>query len=161
MPFAQTPDRGAGTRGRWLWPLLYAATIVAMSHRSTVPGPSWLGFDKVVHFCAYGLLATAVCRLGRGWAAAGWALVVTAAFGATDEWHQSFVPGRAMDFADWVADTLGAALAVTLYTAWPAYRRLLERPCGVMRLASAPPAGAAKPVSPAARGTTTTPAGPG
>lgn len=124
----KTPAPGASKRGRWIWPLLYAATIVAMSHRSTVPGPAVPGFDKVVHFCAYGLLATALCRLGRGWRAAVGALVATSLFGVTDEWHQSFVPGRSTDLLDWLADTLGAALAVTLYTAWPAYRWLLEWP---------------------------------
>ena len=49
-------------------------------------------------------------------------------FGITDEWHQSFTPGRAVEFADWVADTSGAVLAVTLYLRWGWYRRLLETP---------------------------------
>ena len=31
------------------------------------------------------------------------------AYGATDEWHQSFVPGRSTELADWIADTAGAA----------------------------------------------------
>jgi hypothetical protein len=31
---------------------------------------------------------------------------------------------------DWVADTLGAALAVTLYARWGWYRRWLEMPVG-------------------------------
>ena len=84
--------------------------------------------DKVVHFCVYGLLATLVCRLGRGWRGAAVALVVASLYGASDEWHQSTVPGRAAELADWVADTLGAATAVVLYTGWAAYRNLLERP---------------------------------
>jgi VanZ family protein len=33
-------------------------------------------------------------------------------YGLSDEWHQSFVVGRESDFADWVADTSGAALAI-------------------------------------------------
>ena len=32
-------------------------------------------------------------------------------YGATDEWHQSFVPGRDADVRDLVADAVGAALA--------------------------------------------------
>ena len=56
-------------------------------------------------------------------------------FGATDEWHQSFVPGRASEVKDWVADTLGAALAVSLYAGWGRYRRLLET--SVVRSATA------------------------
>lgn len=86
------------------------------------------GGDKVVHFAIYGLLATLVCRLGTGWRAAVWAFLATAAFGATDEWHQSFIPGRSTELADWLADVLGAAVAVVLYTRWRRYRQWLETP---------------------------------
>ena len=50
-------------------------------------------------------------------------------FGVLDEWHQSFIPGRFSEFADWIADSLGAAVAVFLYTKWHRYRRLLETAC--------------------------------
>jgi hypothetical protein len=33
-----------------------------------------------------------------------------------------------MDWADWVADTAGAFVAVVAYTRWAAYRGLLETP---------------------------------
>jgi hypothetical protein len=33
-----------------------------------------------------------------------------------------------MEFADWVADTLGAAVAVVVYLRWNGYRRVLEMP---------------------------------
>jgi hypothetical protein len=33
-----------------------------------------------------------------------------------------------MEFADWVADTLGAAVAVVVYLRWNGYRRVLETP---------------------------------
>lgn len=102
--------------------------ILVASHRPNLVATGVEGGDKIVHFVVYGLLATLVCRLGRGWRAAGWAWLVVAAFGATDEWHQSFVPGRSTELLDWVADALGAALAVTLYTGWTRYRDLLETP---------------------------------
>jgi hypothetical protein len=38
-----------------------------------------------------------------------------------------------MEFDDWLADTLGAALAVILYLRWTSYRRLLETPVGRRR----------------------------
>ncbi len=120
-------------RKQLVWPVAVAALIVVASSRSTVAGPRIEGLDKVVHFAVYGLLATLVCRLGRGWRAAAWSLLVVSAFGVTDEWHQSFVPGRLAEVADWVADTLGALVAVTLYTGWEAYRRLLETPCRFQR----------------------------
>lgn len=111
-----------------LWAVAIAALVIGASSRSTVAGPEIVNIDKVAHFGVYGLMATLICRVGVGWRAAGWALLAASLFGATDEWHQSFVPGRFPSVADWIADTLGAALAVTLYAGWGWYRRLLELP---------------------------------
>ena len=36
-------------------------------------------------------------------------------FGASDEFHQSFVPGRDTDVFDWVADTLGATAGALVW----------------------------------------------
>jgi len=36
-------------------------------------------------------------------------------YGATDEWHQLFVEGREVDALDWLADCLGATLALEFY----------------------------------------------
>lgn len=33
-------------------------------------------------------------------------------YGVSDEWHQSFVVGRQADIYDWLADTLGASIAL-------------------------------------------------
>ncbi len=121
-------------RRQLVWPIAVAALVVLASSRSTVAGPRIEGLDKVTHFAVYGLLATLVCRLGRGWRSAVWSLLVVSVFGVTDEWHQSFVPGRLAEVADWVADTLGALVAVTLYAGWKAYRRLLETPCRFPRM---------------------------
>lgn len=84
--------------------------------------------DKIAHFAVYGLLATLICRAGKGWRAAAWAVVLASAYGLSDEFHQSFVPGRSPEVMDWVADTTGALLAVVLYTGWARYRNLLEYP---------------------------------
>lgn len=51
-----------------------------------------------------------------------WLLVVAAVgvaslYGVTDELHQSFVPGRLCDPADWLTDTLGATVGAVLTTA--------------------------------------------
>ncbi|MDP3069338.1 MAG: VanZ family protein [Opitutaceae bacterium] len=115
---------------RLLWPLLLAAVVFYASGRSHVAGPGLTRVDdKIGHFLAYGLFATLLCRAfgahGRG---ALIALLLASAYGASDEWHQSFVPGRNSELADWIADTLGAALAVGLYTWVTPYRRLLEAP---------------------------------
>jgi VanZ family protein len=114
----------------WLWPLAIVLLICSASAKPTVAGPRIANFDKLVHFGVYGLLATLVCRQTRGARGAAWSLLAVSAFGATDEIHQYFVPGRYAEVADWVADTLGAAVAVLAYTRWTAYRACLERPLG-------------------------------
>lgn len=73
--------------------------------------------DKLAHAAAYGLLAALVLfALRRAHKmtlpiAALLAILLTSAYGVTDEWHQSFVPGRHAGVDDWVADAIGAALA--------------------------------------------------
>jgi VanZ family protein len=115
-----------GWRG-WLWPLVLAAFIVVASGRSSVAAPEIVGIDKVTHFFVFGLLATLVVRNGFPRSQAWIAVVAVSVFGLTDEWHQSFTPGRRVEVADWVADTLGALVAVACYVGWPAYQRCLER----------------------------------
>lgn len=105
-----------------------AVLVILASSRSVVAGPEISNIDKVAHFSVYGLIATLVCRIRPGWRSAFAAVCIVSAFGATDEWHQAYVPGRSPDWRDWIADTSGAALAVTLYTGWAWYRRLLEMP---------------------------------
>jgi VanZ family protein len=101
--------------------------IVCASAQSEVPGgPEVPGFDKVVHFGVFGALATAAVRLVPG-RHAGWVLVGVSLFGASDEWHQSFTAGRSVELADWIADALGATVAVLAYTRWAWYRALLEK----------------------------------
>jgi VanZ family protein len=96
----------------------YAAVIFALSHQSNplpfLPAEILL-HDKLLHAAEYavlgGLLALALRLIGfRPTAALVAAVVLASLFGASDEFHQSFVPGRNADVADWMADTLGAAL---------------------------------------------------
>jgi VanZ family protein len=102
--------------------------IVNASGQSQIAAPPGVpGVDKIGHFLVFGLLGSLVVR-SPGWRRA-WplcAVVLVSLFGISDEFHQSFTPGREVEFADWMADTLGAGLAVTLYVNWSAYRRILE-----------------------------------
>jgi hypothetical protein len=124
-----TPARRTLFRRDLFWPIAIAALIFLASSRSRVMDVGMVPeSDKIAHFAVYGLLATLVCRLGHGWRAAAGALLVASLYGATDEWHQSFVPGRTPQVADWIADTVGAALAVGLYAGWTRYRNWLEKP---------------------------------
>lgn len=120
------------------WPLLLAATILVASGRPAVETPFVIPHgDKFLHFLAFGLLGTLVLRsapvwtmpLGRRWVA----IAAVSAFGIADEFRQSFTPGRFVEVLDWLADTLGAAVAVSLYLGWPRYRALLEKPLWTRR----------------------------
>lgn len=110
------------------------ATIYWLSAQSTLPGdgliPDWLDFDWLHHGLAYALLATLAARaLARGqWAGIGagtltGAWLVATLYGMTDEWHQSFVPGRTSDARDLLADAAGAGLALGLIRAWSIIKR--------------------------------------
>lgn len=106
--------------------IAYCGLIYWLSDQSRFPAPIWFSFqDKFYHAGAYFLLAiSAWCnirhRVERPIIRAALALVFASLYGASDEWHQSFVPGRSADVWDWVADTLGAMLAMGIWLAWPA-----------------------------------------
>ncbi len=116
----------------WIWPVALAGTIFFGSGHGIVAGPPIVGFDKFAHFSIFGLLATLVARcptaVRRGTKGLAGAVVATSLYGALDEWHQSLVAGRSVTVSDWVADTLGAIVAVMLYARWRSYQRLLEWP---------------------------------
>ncbi|MGB0409566.1 MAG: VanZ family protein [Opitutales bacterium] len=119
----------------WAWPILLAATIFTLSGSSHIATPD-LGFefskDKIAHFLIFGLLATSLIRLPQfihqGWRGALIAAALTIAYGGLDEMRQSLTPERSVEFADWLADTLGAIVAVVLYRIDSPYRRILEKP---------------------------------
>ena len=79
--------------------------------------PHW---DKVLHFLMYAMLALLLLRALRseprlaGWQTVVGAFALASLYGATDELHQWFTPGRSMDFWDWTADTLGAAVVLLM-----------------------------------------------
>lgn len=91
-----------------------------------MPEFEWLTIDKLYHFVEYAILGALVARalvkakpaiLPSRWV---WhvAAVFSILYGASDEWHQTFVPGRFATLADWVADVLGSiagVFAVYLY----------------------------------------------
>ncbi|WP_234553521.1 VanZ family protein [Thermus caliditerrae] len=62
-------------------------------------------WDKGAHFLAY-LFLGLLLRLGLGRFLP--AFLLAALYGALDEWHQSFVPGREAFGLDLLADALGA-----------------------------------------------------
>ena len=104
----------------YLPPLLCMGLIFYLSSRSWVPIPLpvWMIVrDKVAHGIMYGFLCYLWIRAFRSgeerpvrpvWLIA--AVCISALYGATDEYHQSFVPGRTATVGDFVADGLGATI---------------------------------------------------
>jgi VanZ family protein len=94
-------------------PLALMAAIAIASHAPLpvgLPGPS----DKLVHAAVFGLLAALWYWARRGTdgsrRAAATAVALSVLWGALDEAHQSFVPGRNADFIDLLADAAGAVV---------------------------------------------------
>ena len=69
--------------------------------------------DKVLHALLYSALGLALAW-GRARSSPPpphyLLLLAGYLYGALDEWHQSFVPGRTPEFGDWVADVVGVTL---------------------------------------------------
>jgi VanZ family protein len=116
--------------GLWLPVIVYMAAIFVASAIPEPPIPSGVS-DVSLHEAAYfGLTLLLIRALARGsWVgvsagalAAAWALAV--AYGVSDEWHQSFVPGRFAELRDLGSDAIGAAIAVAVVGAWGIIRRL-------------------------------------
>ena len=100
----------------------YAALIFALSSipaKSMPEGRFW-DFDKVIHAGEYAVLAALLWwALGRSFqlpvmVRASVAAGSAALYGVSDEFHQSFVPGRAASGFDVLADAGGAVVAVLL-----------------------------------------------
>lgn len=108
----------------WLPAALWAGTLFWLSNRPAGPQiPGWfLIHDKITHALAFAFLAALAhfaLRVGHGarpTIAALFAWLIATAYGGGDEIHQAFVPTRESDWQDWVADAVGAALAVS--TLW-------------------------------------------
>lgn len=109
---------------RWLPVVLWLALIVAMS---SIPLNGHIvrlfrHQDKLIHVIEYGILGSLLARavfVPGGPVLRYWGCIVAAVLvGTADEVHQSFVPGRMMDWRDLLADTTGAFIFVWLWLAF-------------------------------------------
>jgi VanZ family protein len=113
-------------RRAWLWgPALAAmAAIFAASSQSDLQPPQ--GVTNVqAHSAGYAGLGALVTRALAGgfgapvsWPRAAGAIAITTAYGVSDEWHQSFVPGRDAELVDVWADAIGAVVGAVACWAW-------------------------------------------
>lgn len=108
------------SRRIWLWGPAVAlmGLIFWLSSQPVLPAPPSFLDDKRIHSITYGALTL---LLGRALANGRWlgltprrvamAVVIAVLYGVSDEYHQSFVPGRMPDIADVYADATGASSA--------------------------------------------------
>ena len=79
------------------------------------------GTDKLAHGALYLILGLSLAwGKGRTGSNVGWVLLLLmgVGYGALDEWHQSFVPGRDASVGDWMADSVGVMLALVLFSSF-------------------------------------------
>lgn len=98
----------------------YCGFIFWLSDQERLPMPTVVDFqDKFLHFGAYFVMAVFSWRALRHSGInklnlALLSLLFCSLYGVSDEWHQSFVPGRTASTLDWLADSLGAASATLI-----------------------------------------------
>ena len=116
-------------KGLWRWgPVLaWMLVIYAISSIGNLPkvdrGPIDTLMHKSAHLLEYAILAVLLVRAMRSDRPIGRreiviALIVVALYGASDEWHQSFVNGR--DSEAWTVglDTIGGVIGVLVWRWW-------------------------------------------
>lgn len=102
----------------WLPAVAWAAVIFALSSRPRLlAGPEVPGLDKAAHFGAYAILGWLLARAAdRSALPLVVGVLLGLLYGASDEVHQMYVPGRSPDVLDWFADAAGVAAATFVYT---------------------------------------------
>lgn len=119
----------------WFWRLgivIWLVVLWNLSANTTLPsGPSFPFKDKLLHSIYYcgGALCFLFVLYGRKTSLPTFrsllipSVLFTAIVGATDEYHQTFTPGRmGNDPWDWLADISGGVLAA--YLVWRVLRYL-------------------------------------
>ena len=107
---------------RWAPLLAWMGLIFMLSAQSSLPTPDsdWLRrlISSSAHVFVFGVLAVLWLRvLGKGRWAWAVALGLTMLYALSDEFHQTFVPGRVADPWDLFCDGLGAVLMLLAF-AW-------------------------------------------
>ncbi len=116
----------------WLWlpVIVYMVGIFVVSSMPDPPTPPNVS-DVSMHGAAYvGLTFLLIRALAKArWSGVSVATLVAAfaiavVYGASDEWHQSFVNNRHAELRDLAADAIGAFAATIIAGAWGIIRRL-------------------------------------
>lgn len=109
----------------WLPPAIWALAIYLISSFPTAPVSQvyWREFavKKSAHIIEYAIFAVLLYRAFRGYGigaknAAIYSIFFSLIYGVTDEFHQSFTPGREPRVRDVFFDTIGALVGI--YSLW-------------------------------------------
>jgi VanZ family protein len=125
----------------WIPAFLWMALIFAISSIPDVGGVPGGFSDSTAHMGVYAVLGGLYLRAlsRKDWRNLGWqtalaAIALSTLYGMSDEWHQSFVPGRTSEWRDVFSDAAGALLGASALWAWSIIRhfsRARERRHGV------------------------------
>jgi len=100
---------------------LWAAVLFLLSELQGAGGGLLAGVDKLVHGGLYFVLGLCFAwgkeKTGSS-VPAVLLLFMGVGYGALDEWHQSFVPGRDVSVGDWVADSAGVIIGLVLFSSF-------------------------------------------
>jgi VanZ family protein len=124
---------------RWLvlWgpPLVWMALIFFLSSRPDLPGAPDPALDRILkksaHAGGYATLAILYVRALEGSGArrsAPVALVLTGLYAVSDEWHQTYVPGRDGNILDVLIDLAGGILGLFVWQGVRHWRNLDPSP---------------------------------
>lgn len=130
-------------QGPWLRLLPLSLVMGTIFVLSDQPGTSFslpdiVNIDKVLHCLVYTALGLTALwalpprfRRQRPLPASVVVVLFCLGYGLSDEFHQSFVPGRFASLGDLVADTVGGLLAVALCWGWRLWRSPARAGMGV------------------------------
>ncbi len=109
----------------YLWLILIFVASSISSQDSLPPLTLFPHSDKVVHFITYLILGFILRRAFHfsdseiiRQNGLHIAVICALLWGLSDEIHQAYVPGRSADFADFIADGIGALAAQPLFSRW-------------------------------------------
>ena len=94
--------------------------IFFLSSQPSLPAVSFFsGADLLLHAVFYAILCVFLARSfmdpqNRNWNRVILLTILVTAYGVTDEYHQSFVPGRSASIWDVLADDVGGFLAAVM-----------------------------------------------
>jgi VanZ family protein len=101
------------------WILMMVAIFVESSISNlSLPDMGITFTDKLAHFIVFGIMGWALTRgmiLSKIKYPIIISIVIGFVFAVSDEWHQSYVPGRDSDVMDVMADLIGLIVSANLY----------------------------------------------